>query len=114
MMADATSLSLAKFTDAVQAAVKAAVQKHPKFKMDAPSAVAVSYLIRGIPVPEGLAANATLAETRAFAADIASQLASSPAVGAAAGGRPAEAVVYSRGNHVIIGIPAITDVLIER
>ena len=114
-MADATSLSLAKFTDAVNAAVKAAVQKHPKFKMDAPSAVAVSYLIRGIPVPEALVAHATVAETRAFAQEIASHLSSSPGLtGAAAAGRPVEAAIYSRGNHIIVGIPAAPDVLIER
>ena len=112
-MADATSLSLAKFTDAVNAAVKAAVQKHPKFKMDAPSAVAVSYLIRGIPVPESIVAHATVAETRAFAQEIASHLSSSPGIAAAAV-RPTEAAIYSRGNHIIIGIPAAPDVLIER
>jgi len=111
-MAGATSLSLSKFTEAVNAAVKAAVQKHPKFKMEAPSAVAVSYLIRGIPVPESLVAHATIAETRAFAQDIASHLSSSPGLTAAAG--PVEAAVYSRGNHIIVGIPAAPDVLVER
>src|SRR5262245_9121920 len=113
-MADATSLSLAKFTEAVHAAVKAAVQKHPKFKMDVPNAVSVSYLIRGIPVPESLVAHATVAETRAFAQDIASHLSSSPGVAATPAGRTTEAVIYSHGNHIIIGIPAIADVLIER
>jgi hypothetical protein len=112
-MPDATSLSLSKFTEAVQAAVKAAVQKHPKFKMDAPSGVTVSYLIRGIPVPEALVAHATVAETRAFAADVASHLSSAPGVTSAVGGA-VESVVYSRGNHIIIGIPAIADVVIER
>ncbi len=51
-MAEAISISLSKFTESVQAAVKAAVAKHPKFKIDVPNAVTVSYLIRGIPVPE--------------------------------------------------------------
>jgi len=112
-MADATSLSLSKFTEAVNAAVKAAVQKHPKFKMDAPSAVAVSYLIRGIPVPEALVAHATVAETRAFAQDIASHLSASPALAAGAV-RQVEAAIYSRGNHIIVGIPAAPEVLLER
>jgi hypothetical protein len=112
-MADATSLSLAKFTEVVQAAVKAAVQKHPKFKMEAPSAVAVSYLIRGIPVPEALVAHATVAETRAFAADVAAHISGSPGLAAPAGAS-VEPVIYSHGNHIIIGIPAIADVLIER
>jgi hypothetical protein len=115
IMAGATSLSLAKFTDAVHAAVRAAVQKHPKFKMEAPSGVTVSYLIRGIPVPEQLVAHATVAETRAFAADIAAHLGGSGGLGAtAAAGHAAEPVIYSHGSHVIIGIPAITDVLLER
>src|SRR5262245_24407842 len=77
------------------------------------NAVSVSYLIRGIPVPESLVAHATVAETRAFAQDIASHVGSSPGV-AAAVGRPVEAAVYSRGNHIIVGIPAAPDVLIER
>jgi hypothetical protein len=33
-MAQATSISLSKFTASVQAAVKAAVAKHPKFKVE--------------------------------------------------------------------------------
>jgi hypothetical protein len=58
-MAQVVSISLAKFTASVQAAVKAAVAKHPKFKLDAPTAVAVAYLIRGIPVPEGILSTVT-------------------------------------------------------
>jgi hypothetical protein len=34
-MAQAQSISLSHFTAAVQSAVKAAVQKHPKFELDA-------------------------------------------------------------------------------
>jgi hypothetical protein len=33
-MAKATSISFSKFTESVQAAVKAAVAKHPKFKIE--------------------------------------------------------------------------------
>ena len=63
-MAQAQSISLSHFTAAVQAAVKAAVQKHPKFKLDAPQGVTFSFLIRGIPVPESVLANVTLGETQ--------------------------------------------------
>jgi hypothetical protein len=114
-VAQAASLSLSKFTAAVQTAVQAAVQKHPKFKIDPPAQVALSYLIRGIPVPEEIVANATLGETRAFAADIAAQLGSSLPEGVlhAAGKRP-EVAIYSQGSHVTIGIPAIADLLIEK
>ncbi len=57
------SISLSKFTESVQAAVKATVAKHPKFKLDVPNAVTVSYLIRGIPVPDAILSNVTLGET---------------------------------------------------
>jgi hypothetical protein len=111
-MPHATSVSLAKFQEAVQAAVKSAVQKHPKFRMEAPNKLAVSYLIRGIPVPEALVANMSVKETQAFANDVAAELGRS-VPGIAAGGR-VEGVLYSHGDHLIIGIPAITDILLER
>ena len=38
-MTQAQSLSLNQFTHAVQAAVKSAVQKHPKFKVEPPGMV---------------------------------------------------------------------------
>ena len=114
-MAQATSISLSKFTATVQAAVKAAVQKHPKFKIDPPTQVAISYLIRGIPVSEAIVANVTLAETQAFAAEIASHLTSSgPAVLGLEAGKTPEGAVYSHGNHVIIGIPPVTEILLEK
>src|SRR5216683_1482193 len=46
-MARATSISLSEFTASVQAAVKAAVARHPKFKLEPPQAITISYLIRG-------------------------------------------------------------------
>jgi hypothetical protein len=45
-MSQAKSLSLSQFTSAVQTAVKAAAQKHPKLKLDLPQGITVSYLIR--------------------------------------------------------------------
>lgn len=56
-MAQAASISLSKFTETVQAAVKVAVQKHPKFKLEQPTQLSISYLIRGIPVPDAIAGN---------------------------------------------------------
>jgi hypothetical protein len=112
-MAQATSISLSKFTETVQAAVKVAVQKHPKFRLDQPTQLSISYLIRGIPVPEGIAANVTLRETQAFANDLASQ------IGGGLGAAPeaavrAEGTIFAQGRHLIIGIPAVPNVLIEK
>ena len=42
-MAQAASISLSKFTETVQAAVKVAVQKHPKFKLEQPTQLSISY-----------------------------------------------------------------------
>ena len=61
-MAKTVSISLNKFTASVQAAVKSAVAKHPKFNVPTPHGVSVSYLIRGIPVPDEILAKVTLAE----------------------------------------------------
>jgi hypothetical protein len=41
-MAQAASISLSKFTETVQAAVKVAVQKHPKFKLEQPTQLSIS------------------------------------------------------------------------
>lgn len=114
-MAQARSISLSQFTSAVQAAVKAAAQKHPKFKIDPPQGVAFSYLIWGIPVPDSAVANVTLGETQAFANEIATQLGSAQTEALAA--RQAagtQGVVYSAGRHVILGIPPAESVLLEK
>jgi len=74
-MAQVVSISLGKFTASVQAAVKAAVAKHPKFKVDVPNAVTVAYLIRGIPVPEGILSTVSMGETQAFATEVATHIA---------------------------------------
>lgn len=106
------SLSIGRFTESVQAAVKSAIAKHPKFKLDLPNEISVSYLIRGIPVPEAIAANVTLAETQTFATEIASQLTSAhpEAFGAERGLRAG--AIYSIGGHLIIGIPVPPEVLL--
>jgi hypothetical protein len=115
-MPQAKTISLSKFTGAVQEAVKAAAQRHPKFKIDQPKGVSISYLIRGIPVPESILAGATLGETQAFANDVAESIASAhpEAVSAVHGATPRGAIV-SIGGHVILGIPAfIENVVFEK
>jgi hypothetical protein len=104
-MTKPVSISLSKFTTSVQAAVKAAVAKHPKFSVEVPNAVSVAYLIRGIPVPEAIAAKATFAETQAFATEVATYLAQAHPE-AFSGGRSSGGAIYSLGGHIIIGIPA--------
>ena len=73
-MAQAPSISLSKFTASVQAAVKAAAANHPKFRAEAPNAITISYLIRGIPVSEAVLSTVTLGETQAFATEIATNI----------------------------------------
>ena len=111
-MTQAVSISLSKFTASVQAAVRAAVAKHPKFKLDVPNAVTVAYLIRGIPVPDGILSNVSVGETQAFATDVATHIAGAhpEAFAPAARGPAAEGAVLSIGRHVIVGIPPVSHV----
>ena|ERR1700682_367595 len=114
-MAQAKSISLSQFSGAVQAAVKSAVQKHPKFKIDAPHGVTFSYFIQGFPVAEHVVGNVTIGEAQAFANDIAAHLSGAhpEALAKAQAGGP-QGVVYSAGRHVIIGIPAAESFLLEQ
>jgi hypothetical protein len=106
-MAQATTISLSKFTSAVQDAVKAAVAKHPKFKIDPPHAVSVYYIIRGIPIPDPLLAQVTMGETQAFANEIAGHVGGAlpEAMAADARARGAGGAVLCTGGHCIVGIP---------
>jgi len=111
-MAKPASISLKSFTHSVQAAVKAAVAKHPKFNFQVPNAISVSYLIRGIPVPDEIMAKASVAETQAFAAEVAAHLGAALPEAAIAGRHAAQtATVLSVGGHVIIGIPAPPEIV---
>jgi|SRR5215813_708405 len=111
-MAKPVSISLNKFTASVQAAVKAAVAKHPKFNVPMPKAISVGYLIRGIPVPDEIVAKVTLGETQAFATEIATHIAQAhPEVLAAAHQATPGGVILSVGRHIIIGIPAPSEIL---
>lgn len=111
-MAQAVSISLSKFTTSVQAAIKAAVAKHPKFQLEAPQRVTVAYWIRGFPVPESIASKVTIGEVQAFANDVAANIAGAhPEVFALAKpGQPSEGAVLSFGRHIICGIPPATQV----
>jgi hypothetical protein len=111
-MAKPVSISLSKFTSSVQAAVESAMKKHPKFKLQVPSAVSVGFLIRGIPVPEEIASAVTLAETQALATDLAGQLgqAHPEALGVARQATP-QGTILSIGRHVILGFPVPPEIM---
>jgi hypothetical protein len=112
-MADATSISFGKFLESVQSAVKSAAAKHPKFKVEVPNGVTISYLIRGFPIPDGILATVTVGETQAFANEVAGQIAAAhPQVGAAAAAGAAGAIL-SVGGHIIVGIPPATQALLQ-
>ena len=108
-MAKPVSISLRKFTASVQAAVKAAVAKHPKFQVPAPNAVSFGYLIRGIPVAEEIVAKVTMAEMQA--SEVAGQIGQAHPEALAAGRGTPVGAVLSVGHHVICGIPPIENVV---
>ena len=106
------SISLSKFTASVQAAVKAAVANHPKFNLPVPNTISVGYLIRGIPVPDEILSKVTLSETQAFATEIATHIAQAhPDALAAVHQATRGGVILSVGRHIIIGIPAPSEIL---
>lgn len=105
-MTKPVSISLRKFSDSVQAAVKAAAAKHPKFQIPASNSIALGYLIRGIPVPDEVLSKVTIGETQAFAADIAARIGEAHPEAFGAARRPVGGAVLSLGGHVIIGVPA--------
>jgi hypothetical protein len=111
-MAKPVSISLSKFTASVQAAVKAAAAKHPKFNLPTPHGVSMSYLIRGIPVPEEIVARVTLGETQAFATDVAGQIAQAHPEALGAVHPPGQAgAILSVGRYVLVGIPAPSEIV---
>jgi len=104
-MAKPVSISVHKLTTSVQAAVKAAMDKHPKFKFAAPNGLTSGYLIRGIPVPEEIFGKATLGEAQAFATEVAAGL-SRAVPEFAAGHQGGQGAILSIGRHILLGIPA--------
>lgn len=111
-MAQAKSISLSQFTKAVQSAVKAAAQKHPKFKLPVPEEVSFDYLIRGFPVPPTLVAEVPFAEVQAFANDVAAHIAAQPGIADAIA--PAQGAVYSHGGHIVCGMPPVTEFALKQ
>ena len=110
-MAQAKSLSLSHFTTAVHSAVESAVKKHPKFKVEVPEGISFSYLIRGIPVPDTILQNVTFGETQAFANEVASQINAKTGIEADAKFGGGHGAIFSTGRHIIIGIPAVEQIL---
>src|SRR5260370_30822919 len=101
-MAKPVSISLSKFMASVQAAVKAAAAKHPKFNLPTPHGVSMSYLIRGIPVPEEIVAKETLGETQAFATDVAAHIVQAHPEALTAVQPPGQTgAIQSVGRHLI-------------
>jgi len=74
-MAKPVSISLHKFTSSVQAAVKAAAEKHPKFRqVPVPNGISFGNLIWGIPVPDGVLAQVTVGELQSYVTDVAAHI----------------------------------------
>jgi hypothetical protein len=110
-MAQAKSISLSKFTSTVQAAVKAAMRNHPKFKMEVPKSITFAHLIRGIPVPDSILKNVSFGETQAFANDIAAEIGTAHPEVLAKPGTATQGTILSVGHHVILGIPAAPEAI---
>jgi hypothetical protein len=103
-MAQASSLSV----KSVQAAVKAAVAEFPKFKVQEPTEIAVSFLIRGIPIPEPLAGTVTLNEAQSFANSVAGHIGTVSPEAVAHIAAKGKGAVISVGGHIVCGIPPVT------
>jgi len=112
-MPQAISISLSKFTASVQSAVRTAVAKHPKFKIQPPQAVTVSYLIRGIPVDESLLKEVTVSETQVFANDVAAGIAAAHPEAFTANAQHAhgQGAIISVGGHLVLGIPPLSQLV---
>jgi hypothetical protein len=112
VMASAQSISLGKFTSAVKAALKTAIQKHPKFSsVTLPDGITFGYLIRGIPAPPLLLSQVSFAELQAFTDDLAAGIVSQAGIEARTlpSGKGA---IYSAGGHIICGIPPVTEMVL--
>ena len=108
------SISLKQFTGAVKAALKTAVQKHPKFSgVTLPEGIAVSYMIRGIPPPDPLLASVTFAELQAFTDDLAAGITAQAGIEARALSTGGKGAIISVGGHIICGIPPVTEVFVK-
>lgn len=114
-MASAQTVSLGKFTSAVKAALKTAIQKHPKFSaMTLPDGITFDYLIRGIPPPDPILSQVTFAELQSFTDDLAAGIVAQAGIEACAlaSGKGAGAI-YSAGGHIICGMPPFTEIVLK-
>jgi hypothetical protein len=104
------SISLHQLTASVQAAVKAAAAKHPKFRaVPEPSAVSFGNLIWGFPVPDGVLAQVTVAEFQSYTTDVAAQIGQAVPQGLTGAVRAPEGVILSVARVVHCGIPPISE-----
>jgi hypothetical protein len=109
-MAKPVSISLHKFTGSVQAAVKAAAEKHPKFRqVTVPGGISFGNLIWGVPVPDGVLAQVTVAELQSYATDVAAHLGQAGTEPLEAALQAPEGVFGSFGHVVHCGIPPLTE-----
>ena len=109
-MTKPVSISLHKFTSSVQSAVKAAAEKHPKFRhVPVPTEVAIGNLIWGFPVPDGVSAQATLGELQSFVTDVAAHIGQAGPEGLAAALPASQGGFVSFGRVIHCGIPPLTE-----
>jgi hypothetical protein len=109
-MAKPVSISLQKLTASVQAAVKAAAAKHPKFRqVPVPNEVSFGNLIWGYPVPDGVLAQVTLAELQSYVTDVAAQIGQAGPEGAGAPLAAQQGGFVSFGKIVHCGIPPVSE-----
>jgi hypothetical protein len=109
-MAKPVSISLHKFTSSVQAAVKAAAEKHPKFRqVPVPSGISFGNLIWGIPVPDGVLAQVTVGELQSYVTDVAAHIGQAGREQLGAAFKAPEGVFGSFGHVVHCGIPPLTE-----
>ncbi len=100
------SISLHKFTTSVQAAVKAAAAKHPKFShVPMPSEVSLGSLIWGYPVPDGVLAQVTVGELQSYVTDVAARIGQAGPEGLGAALPAPKGGFASFGRVVHCGIP---------
>lgn len=104
------SISLHKLTTSVQAAVKAAAAKHPKFRqVPEPKEIAISNLIWGYPVPDGIIAQVTLAELQSYVQDVAAHIGQAGPEGAGVSLRSQQGGFVAFGRIIHCGIPPVSE-----
>jgi hypothetical protein len=109
-MAKPVSISLHNLTASVQAAVKAAAAKHPKFRqVPEPTGISFGNLIWGFPVPDGVLAQVTVGELQSYVTDVAAHIGQAGPEGQGLGAAlQAPGGVFGSFGHVVhCGIPPV-------